>query len=201
MITKDLIGRDVWVDGCPSHLGVLAALIAGTKGPIVEFGSGFTSTPLFVAASLNRQAVTIEDDCGWRAFFNGLYGNRLSGWHLTSPIHRAFISVHPSDYGVTALWSVAFVDSRPSRDRRGIIDRLRAITDFIVVHDTEPQREHIYQYGGILDTFRYRWDFRGYSPYTTVVSDKRDPADLLGHLSSGKQSDLDSSWIERHHKV
>jgi hypothetical protein len=211
MIPKSLLGPDLWVDGCPSHLAPLMRLINATDGPIVEFGAGFVSTPLFVgAASYKRSAVSVEADEGFRAFFHSIYFNFAGGWSCLPPklvprgdaLGGPVMATHPRDYGVGASkWAVAFVDSRPSTARKHLIHRLRTQAKYIVVHDTEPEREPIYQYQGVLDTFEYRWDFKGYSPYTTVVSIFQDPGVLLSDTASGEVSDLDSSWIERNHKV
>ena len=79
--------------------------------------------------------------------------------------------------------------------------QLAGCTDYIVVHDTEPARAHLYP--GLEDelaSFRYRADFKVYSPYTTVVSETKELS-WLARWFGYRMTDLDSEQIERSHKV
>ena len=60
---------------------------------------------------------------------------------------------------------------------------------FMVVHDTQREVSHVYNYEPTLSLFRYRWEFQGLSPHTTVVSMTDPiPQSVLGILGHGNPS-------------
>lgn len=202
----------LWVEGCPTHLGVLHRLLMATGEPVVEFGAGFYTTPLMVAAGLTRPAVTIEDNQKFVDFFTRVYHESAPddlhphGWsmekakyHPDSPIPL----VRPDDYllgGPYPRWGVALVDSRPTDQRRYLIQKLRECARYIVVHDTEPDFEWLYKWGDSLSTFKYRVQVAPYAPWTTVLSDT-DDAEKIMRGYCNLQSDLTSAEIEKGHKT
>ncbi len=44
----------------------------------------------------------------------------------------------------------------------------------MVIHDSEPEAEYAYKYEPVLSTFKYRYVYSAYKPYTTLVSDTVD---------------------------
>jgi hypothetical protein len=54
---------------------------------------------------------------------------------------------------------------------------------FMVIHDTE---QPIYKYEPALVLFKYRWDFKAMSPYTTVVSMTRPIPDSFQKITAGR---------------
>ncbi len=48
-----------------THIPVLLACLRHTTGPILEFGSGWFSTPIINAFAVGRFARTIEADAKW----------------------------------------------------------------------------------------------------------------------------------------
>jgi len=149
-----------------THMVPLMTVIAHTKGPILELGCGDYSTPLMHAlcSSTKRYILSTETDSPWLNLF--LY--------LQTPWHEF---VHVTSYdewknvGNEKFWSVVLVDHKPIEQRIKDIQRLRPCTEIFVVHDTEAD---IYGYEPIFATFKYRYDYRKYIPYTTVVSDTID---------------------------
>jgi predicted SPOUT superfamily RNA methylase MTH1 len=68
-------------------------------------------------------------------------------------------------------WGVVFVDHRPGERRTVDIKRFSNKSDIIVVHDTE----YIgYGYESVFSDFKYRFDYKRYNTYTTLVSNSVD---------------------------
>ena len=63
-----------------------------------------------------------------------------------------------------SMWSVVFIDHKPILQRIKDIERFRKKATFIVVHDTQDGR---YEYEKILPSFKYRFDWKLYHPWTT----------------------------------
>ena len=154
-----------------THLPFLMQCLIRTRGPILELGSGWHSTPLITAFSHDRKAVTIESDpeyfgrvpywlraanLGQHEFILGDYGD-----HLDDLLSRR------------TCWDVVLADHAPG-DRRGIdILRLRSNSRFIVAHDTEPQHRIGYNYARVFDAFKYSITDHTQEPWTTVFSDEK----------------------------
>ncbi len=149
--------------GYGSHTAVLVGTILRTTGPVLEVGSGHSSTPILheICAAQGRKLVTIETQVGWlRRFLD--FESDLH--HLTS--ERALQSKY-----IDENWSVVFVDHAPGEERPAVVEAVRDRAEYIVVHDTETLS---YGLEPVLDTFRYRRDHRRHRPWTTVVSDKKE---------------------------
>jgi len=141
-----------------THLHALTQAIMATKGPVVEIGAGHWSTPFLHQLCYNRPLVTIESEGHW--------ANRFK--HLETENHKFADKLDNNHYDTD--WSVALVDG-PTESRSHALINIKS--DFHVVHDTEPAS--IGYYGDledVLDSFKYRKDYRDQEPWTTVVSDK-----------------------------
>ncbi len=64
-------------------------------------------------------------------------------------------------------WGTVFIDHRPGERRIEEIKRFEYKADIIVVHDTEQSE---YKYETVFKNFKYRYDYKRYTPYTTLVS-------------------------------
>jgi len=187
---------DLW----STHLPVLVAVVAKTQGPVLELGCGHYSTRVLHALcgaqgrsgasseppreAQGRQLLTLDTNPGWLARFKD----------LESPIHRVVYTdtiaefvrfVWTASNGASfphgGRWSVVFEDSGIAQRRPDNIAALRAITDLFVVNNTEPGRP-VYQYERILPSFPYRWDYKRYPVWTSVISDSPLP-DWLERLT------------------
>lgn len=148
---------DLWA----SHLPVLVAAVAATRGPVLELGAGWYSTPVLHALCHGgRRLVTVETDAAWLVHFADLAtaNHRLAAAATATDWHRE-------------QWAVVFVDGRPAKLRRHHIVGLRGRADLFVVHDTEPEHAASYDWGGVLDGFAARWDHRRWPAWTTALSD------------------------------
>mgnify|MGYP001574909188 CR=1 FL=1 len=155
-----------WYDGDTdgSHWPHLAEAVRRTTGPVLEMGSGASSTPRLHALLLgsDRRLVTVDNQHAWADKFRYL----ATDWHA--------IEVHANPAQsprLDEMWGVVFVDHAPGETRGRAVDRARDQAEYIVVHDTE---ERGYGLESLLDTFRHRKDFRRARPWTTVLSETRE---------------------------
>lgn len=153
--------------GYDTHRPVLCEAVLQTRGPILELGVGDGSTlPLHaVANECSRLVFSFDTESHWIDRFLGL----RSAHH--------FIAQVPSwdDCPVESqFWSIGFIDHAPAQRRVVEIGRLAYKAELLVIHDTD---EPEYGYGPFLDSFRYRFDFREYQQWTTVVSNYVDVSD------------------------
>ncbi len=169
-------------DAYGTHLIPLLVAVVNTDGPILEMGSGHNSTPALHAlcSATGRYLLTTETDKKWMNQFSYLE----QSWHQFQyvPVYDDDFEVNPKPHlwdsvGANIHWGVVFVDHRPAERRKVDIARLKGQADIIVVHDTEGAP--CYDYESVLKTFKYRYDYKKYSPWTTLVSDSIDVLSLF----------------------
>jgi hypothetical protein len=133
--------------------------VARTGGPVLELGCGDYSTPLLHLLCRNRPLVSVETDRGWLERYSDLR-TKDHEFHLAQDWAGAAIIDQRE-------WDVALVDHAPGERRVPEIRRLINRARFIVVHDTE---DGGYGYDRVLPEFKYRFDFKRWEPWTSVVS-------------------------------
>jgi len=152
------------IDSYATALPVLFTCLRYSSGDILEFGGGLYSTPLIHAFAIGgRYARTVENDPIWAQFLATI---------ICKVSNTVSHELWATDYGVTPVddhrWGVVFIDH--VADRRALeIERVRPYADLIIAHDTDDAG---YCMEPILSTFPYRFDYKGLTPHTTVVSDK-----------------------------
>lgn len=167
-----------------SHFPLLASCIARTKGPILELGCGWGSTPMIHYAAWNRFRVTADTNLEWLKTFAEGYA---------SPRNHEFIHVKPTvhdpetnRYNIEAWdrfmdswanvtkWGVAFVDQAPGEARVPSIMKLKGNANFIVAHDgeaDEPGGGGNYRWRDLNGVFKYRTIMKRMRPWTIIYSD------------------------------
>jgi hypothetical protein len=157
--------------GVGSHVPILAAAVARTSGRVLEFGTGWWSTPMLHWMCKGRRNLqSFETDFEWfkvMAQFTGID-------HTMQHVIRWDEVFLPPDLPV----SVAFVDcsvdaTKQEHHRARIAKRLAPLAHFVVCHDTEADiRPAAGDYGWAeLDgVFKYQSTFKGIRPWTTVYS-------------------------------
>lgn len=155
--------------GDGSYLPILIKIIGFTTGPVLELGMGTFSTHyLHWACYPDRRLLSYENNpdlLDWsRSFSNDYHEIRfVDDWD------KADLSGH---------WSVALIDHSPG-DRRVVdIKRLANSVDYIVAHDSQPERDRRYKYSRVHSMFKYRKDFGRENPLTTVLSNFKDLTNL-----------------------
>jgi len=153
------------MDPYATHLPLLLACVAVTSGPVIELGCGDYSTPALHLVCRNRMLVSADSDGNWCQRFTD----------LASENHRIFFVGDWACFNlIDQKWDVAFVDHAPVERRKHDIERLIGQARFVVVHDTEAR---CYEYEGVLSRFKHRFDYKRFTPWTTVVSN--EPIDFV----------------------
>jgi len=160
-------------EGYFSHIPLLAATVIKTSGPVLELGAGLGSTLMLhgLCGALRRRLVTIDSNCEWLDKFINL----KRSWHDLKLVDN-FLNL--PEY--TQHWGLAFIDHGICK-QRGISLQLLSDTDIIVCHDT--CHYFLYDYQPVINTFKYRWNFKPAStPMTTLVSQTIDVGLVFGEL-------------------
>lgn len=149
-------------DGCwSSHIEALAWAVARTKGPVVEMGAGWYSTPLLhgLCEALGRDLWTFEQDDRWREQVSRAWKSETHHWN--------------EDFPEGFKPGLVFVDDAAG-NRAGNIEWAREHkAQMVAVHDTEPVGAE--GYPGMqeaLDKFKYQRVWDHFPAHTTVVSNK-----------------------------
>lgn len=171
-----IINRELSDAKFGTHMAPLITSVMNTKGPVLEMGCGDYSTPILhsICMSQNRELVSTDTSKSWITLFLDL---------KTSMHNFIYVSVYEDDWelnpkpflwddiGNDRHWGVVFIDHRPGDRRKIDILRMMDKADIIVVHDTETKG---YDYEPALNSFKYRYDYKRYTTYTTLVSNTVD---------------------------
>lgn len=145
-----------------SYLPILTRIVDMTNGPILELGMGFSTIVLdMMCRQTKRPLVSYENDPKWFEK-NKQYASDFHQVLLTDDWDKINIE--------NTHWSVAFIDHRPALRRRVEAKRLKDNTNFIILHDSEPEINKFYRYTDIYSLFKYRFDYTKCKPHTTVLS-------------------------------
>lgn len=146
--------------GFATHLPILAASVAHTTGAVLELGCGAYSTPILHAlcSVSGRELVSLEGDPECYEILKRF--NRGN--------HRVQFVPDWSKVEIARPWDVVLVDHAPGLDRIVKIQALKSHARIIIAHDTEHRS---YNYEPTFATFKYRIEWRPYSPWATAVSD------------------------------
>lgn len=157
-----------------THMPILAAVLAKTKGPILELGTGHFSTQLFhFMAKINgRLAVSVDTYRDWSEYFSKQFSEE-NHKHVCTDNQLISTAFFGDEAWGNFNWDVAFVDHAPEIDRKKCIELLRENAKYIVVHDAEPLAT-CYGWGDIFETFPNRFYYDFYGNGTMVVSMTED---------------------------
>jgi len=155
--------------GQSSHIPILLKYFQITKGPILELGAGYFSTPLlhWLCAESGRPLLTYEHNKEWFEYAKKFRSKNhlirfVEDWdkidltEIPQKINKGY-----------SKWGLVFIDH--DGDRR-MIDaiRLKFAAEYIVLHDTNDQ--HAYDYQKLQVHFKHRRDWTFSIPETSVVS-------------------------------
>ncbi len=144
--------------GDGSHLPALIKIINMTNGPVLELGMGLFSTNYLHWACKDRGLISYENS---RRCFEWAEKFRTT-WHEVNLIDDW------DAINISGPWSVVLVDHSPGDRRIKEIKKL-VNADYLVIHDSQPEKDRRYRYSEIYPLFKYRKDFEG-KPMTTVLS-------------------------------
>jgi hypothetical protein len=156
-----------------THIHPLTVAVLATKGDVLEMGCGDFSTPLLHALCKGRVLVSTDTDAQWLTKFSDLQHN-----HHVLKYVNVYEGGSPGNWDEFAKyrWSVVLIDHRPGERRAVDIHRMKDSAEIIVVHDTETAG---YGYERVFSEFKYRYDYKRYSVWTTLVSQTVDVAKLF----------------------
>jgi hypothetical protein len=149
-----------------SHIPLLSAAMSVTSGPVLELGAGYGSTLMLHGhcGSMKRNLFTIESNQDWLKQFLTFY----RAWHILKKVDN-FLDL--PEYNQD--WGLAFVDHGIALQRGPSIEKLKHVP-VIIIHDT--CHPFLYDYDRVINTFKYKLDYRNYGPQTTVVSNLKNVA-------------------------
>jgi len=146
-----------------THIPLLVEAIRLTDGPVLEMGMGISSTPLLHALCQDRFLLSQDNDKTFVDMFR----------RYNSDNHKIEL-VNWEEAQTAGKWSVVLVDQKPEERRKEDIKLLANLADYIVVHDTEPESEHLYKYSEVYPLFKYRFDDKRQPVHTTILSNFHD---------------------------
>lgn len=144
-----------------SHLPVLMKIFSITDGPIVEYGGGLNSTVYLHWACLptERKLLTLESD--WQN--HKLLRKFRTSWHECQFVKDWNKAITEDKY------SIVFIDHNPACQRH--VDAKKFLnSEYIILHDSEPEKNEIYYYDRIYPLFKYKLDYTKSYPNTTILS-------------------------------
>lgn len=144
-----------------THLPVLLACLEHAKGNILEFGSGWYSTPMIHAYSIGsgRYARSLEYKSAWYEQLKPhFHDGQNHDYRLVTEGLGQFNDVR---------WGVCLIDNEIP-DRLPALMAVRNFANYILIHDTETSA---YGIQDAIDTFPYKYRYDKLVPNTTVVSD------------------------------
>lgn len=155
-----------------SHRPMLWMALNNIKGLVLEFGCGYGSTPLldeYCSPGSGHVFQSYETDERWAERFDNV---------LVIDDYRAMPWLEESDDCDPAI---LFIDCAPGEIRKDLIDCWGNFPKILIVHDTEPGAEYVYQMSEALGKFKYRCDLTIEGmPQTTAVSNVYDFKDWKG---------------------
>jgi len=147
-----------------THLPMLMGCVVKAGGPVLEMGCGYYSTPMlhYLCSAMGLDLTSADTSLEWLARFQSLSRD----WHSF---------VHVEDWAKCSLfdgrWGVVLMDHGNARRRPRDTRRLAGKADMIVCHDSDNTKM---EYDEVLSEFKYRFDFKLFRPWTTVVSNHHD---------------------------
>lgn len=158
MIDKNLRSGKMWT----THMPLLIKLLLGTKGTVIEVGSGPFSTPLihWICSYTGRKLITYENVQSYYKFAK----------QFQSKYHSIRFVETWDDMPVQEC-AVIMIDHEPSERRVVDIERFKDSCEYMIVHDTEEKRNDLYHFDSISHLFKNRVDFES-GNRTTVFSNK-----------------------------
>ena len=135
-----------------NHKYLLWEALIRTKGKVVEFGSGFGSTPSLrqYCSENNREFLTFDNNLEWCQKTNSTF---VSNW---------------DDINLTDI-DVLLIDHAPGERRYIDIQKYSLIAKVIVIHDSEPKAKD-YMLDKIWNLFPYRINIETEGAWATLVS-------------------------------
>lgn len=145
-----------------THIPCLLKALRMTSGDVLEIGSGYFSTPIIhlLCVPRGRRVVTMESDPNFIPITRQFEG----------PLHTVELVNNWDEARVDGHWGLAMVDHHPPLRRREEVTRLADCAELIVLHDTSPEQDHVFQYSVVWPLFRWIYHHWDIFPGTSLLS-------------------------------
>ena len=152
-----------------THFPMLIKVVQATEGPIIELGSGLFSTPLlhWLCFDKKRTLITCESYLHYLEFAN----------KFKADFHDIRFIKDWEKENFEGRYSVVLIDHNVNGRKHTRGDdalRFKDIADYIVLHDAGDEAHEKYGYAEMYPQFKYRYDWKGCYPHTTVLSNFKD---------------------------
>lgn len=147
-----------------SHIPMLVKVLPKTIGSVLELGMGISSTPILHAlcADQGKVLISLENEKHFVDMFRK-YNTVSHDIYLVNDWDKVPHSKH----------GIVLVDHKP--DHRRKVEALKfKDSEFVILHDTEPENDDLYRYSEIYPEFKYRFDYKKFKIHTTVLSNTYD---------------------------
>lgn len=170
--------------GTYSHYPFLAAVVARTSGPVVEFGVGWGSSPLLHYLCRGRRLLSADTDAAWLALWEG-YRVGAHEFRRVVPL-RPIVAGSSGVNEMIEAWvafahevaelkpDVVFLDQAPGEARVPCALVLKGHVKFLLCHDREadePGGGGNYRWRDLEGRFKYQTISKRMGPWTAVYSD------------------------------
>lgn len=145
-----------------SHIPVLAKLLPMSRGPVLEMGTGYFSTPLLHWMCLAEKKLLTSYET------NSNFYNAFTQFNTEH--HKVIFVSNYDDAPIEKPWGLAFIDHAPALRRVVDIKRLANCAEYVIIHDSDGKEDKKYRYKEIYPLFNYSYTFAVARPYTTVLS-------------------------------
>ncbi len=160
-----------------THFPLLMKVVNISKGTVLELGSGLFSTPLLhwmcyardffgSKAVPARKLITCESYKHYLKFAK----------KFETPTHEIRFVKDWATEELNEHYGVVFIDHSPKRPltRGDAAIRFANNADYVVLHDAGENSHEKYGYEKAYKHFKYRYDWTGCVPHTTVLSNFHD---------------------------
>jgi hypothetical protein len=149
---------------------MLLKVLRMTSGSVLELGVGWFSTPMlhYICMDMNRVLISYDSDKKFVDKFK----------EFSNDTHKIEFIEDWDKADILKPWSMAFIDHSPGPRRGMDAGRLSQYAEYVICHDSEQKRDHIYEYGKIYSLFKYRWNYTKLWPHTVVLSNFHDLSQL-----------------------
>lgn len=151
------------VDDYSSHRPALwLALINTPERPVTEFGCGEGSTRLIRKYCKDNNLIFFSYET------NKEYAHKYGA---TLIVNYDQIHLSTGDF----RQGIIFIDSAPGEQRKELIEKHANHSDIVIVHDTEPYAQRVYEIEDILTKFAYQLYYKPEKfPATSILSNTID---------------------------
>ncbi len=152
-----------------THFPMLIKAVQKTKGTVVELGSGLFSTPLlhWLCFDNKRKLITYESYRHYLEFAN----------KFKTDSHEIKFVENWAKENFDDHYAVVLIDHsipRKTHTRGDDALRFKDKAEYIILHDAGEETFEKYGYKEIYPHFKYRYDWTGCFPHTTVLSNFND---------------------------